>query len=311
MSTAAAQAAARERKKQLEEEERAVAATLQKEKEEAEKHEREEKKKARDEERKQEEAEEKAKQDREAAEAAKRKVAEVAAARESNMDTGSDVEEDTMMHLNDMNPSGGSNSNEVTPNVGLFDSSNDDDDQSESRSPRKKKKQKDKKKKKKKDETKQPDVALVLKTGNYTSGVLAKQMKKEAEARERAAKVREKAEKKEKDEEERKKKRDQYMHEHRRNVVECSFVCTKEEEQLRYNDLPSNIRLLLKNMQKVDKMVCMEPVVAGEAEKIWEPTLVPYDHTDLGDYIGQGGGVKAFELRSLGSMKKMMMKRRS
>ena len=87
------------------------------------------------------------------------------------------------------------------------------------------------------------------------------------------------------------------MHEFKRNVVECSFVCTQEELNLRYNELPSNIRLLLKNMQKVDKMVCMEPVVAGDAEKIWEPTSVPYDHTDLGEYIVQGGGVKAFELK--------------
>eukprot|EP00956_Cyclotella_meneghiniana_P025496 scaffold53356_cov47-Cyclotella_meneghiniana.AAC.9 len=44
-------------------------------------------------------------------------------------------------------------------------------------------------------------------------------------------------------------------------------------------------------------MVCMEPVVAGDAERIWEPTSVPYDHTDLGEYIVQGGGVKAFELK--------------
>ena len=88
-----------------------------------------------------------------------KKKAKAAAARESNMDIGLDVEEDTMAHLNDMNPLGGSNSNEVTPITGLFDSGDDDDDdQRELRSPRKKKKRKDKKKKKKKDETKQLGV---------------------------------------------------------------------------------------------------------------------------------------------------------
>eukprot|EP00956_Cyclotella_meneghiniana_P018468 scaffold30756_cov39-Cyclotella_meneghiniana.AAC.6 len=50
-------------------------------------------------------------------------------------------------------------------------------------------------------------------------------------------------------------------------------------------------------MQKVDKMVCLEPVIPGDAEKLWEPTSVPYDHTDLGDYIIQSGGVKAFEMK--------------
>eukprot|EP00956_Cyclotella_meneghiniana_P025889 scaffold54940_cov39-Cyclotella_meneghiniana.AAC.1 len=126
---------------------------------------------------------------------------------------------------------------------------------------------------------------------------MAEQMKKEAEARERAEKAREKAALKEKEEEAQKNKREKHDHVNKRNVVECSFVCTQEEENLRYNELPSNIRLLLKNMQKVDKMVCLEPVIPGDAEKLWEPTSVPYDHTDLGDYIVQSGGVKAFEMK--------------
>ena len=44
--------------------------------------------------------------------------------------------------------------------------------------------------------------------------------------------------------------REKHMHDHKRNVVECSLVCSQEDEQQRYNELPIAVRLLLSNMQK-------------------------------------------------------------
>jgi hypothetical protein len=61
-----------------------------------------------------------------------------------------------------------------------------------------------------------------------------------------------------------------------------------------YNELPAGVRLLLRNMQKVDKGVCLEPVEEGEAPGLWEPNKIPYDHTKLGSYMKQGGGMLSF-----------------
>jgi hypothetical protein len=44
-------------------------------------------------------------------------------------------------------------------------------------------------------------------------------------------------------------------------------------------------------------MVCLEPVVVGEAEKLFEPGDIPYDHTDLGSWVKQGGGMNAFAMK--------------
>lgn len=81
------------------------------------------------------------------------------------------------------------------------------------------------------------------------------------------------------------------MHKHRRNV------CVNEEEQQQYNELPAAVRLLFKNLQKVDKMVCLEPVEVGEAENLWDSGDVPYDHMDLGSWVKQGGGMNAFAMK--------------
>ena len=68
--------------------------------------------------------------------------------------------------------------------------------------------------------------------------------------------------------EEKREMRGNYVHNHKRNVVECSLVCSQEEEQQRYNELPAAVGLLLKNMQKVDSSACLEPVEEGDAPKL-------------------------------------------
>jgi hypothetical protein len=86
---------------------------------------------------------------------------------------------------------------------------------------------------------------------------------------------------------ERKEQRKVHVHRFRRNVVECLIVCVNDEEQQCYNELPAAVCTLFKNMQKV----CPEPVVVGEAEKIFEAGEIPYDHMDLGSWVKQGGGM--------------------
>ena len=80
--------------------------------------------------------------------------------------------------------------------------------------------------------------------------------------------------------------------------MECSLICTQEEEQQRYNELPSGIRALLKNMQKVDSWACLDPVEEEDGHKIWDPMAVPFDHTDLGNHVVLSGGVNAFALKT-------------
>jgi hypothetical protein len=107
----------------------------------------------------------------------------------------------------------------------------------------------------------------------------------EDEVKLRAAKAAEAARQKVKEEEEKKKERETYKHENSRVVVECSVVCSQEEEQQRYNELPLAVRTLLKNMQKVDSKVCLDPIEEGEAKTIWEVMEIPFDHTDLDSWV--------------------------
>jgi hypothetical protein len=128
-----------------------------------------------------------------------------------------------------------------------------------------------------------------LKTGRFSAGASEEKKKKEAEEKTRAEKAAEAARAKAKEEEEKKELRSNYKHQHKRSVLECSLVCSQEEEQQRYNELPAGVRLLLSNMQKVDKNVCLEPVEEGDAPGLWEKNDVPYDHTELGSYIRHRG----------------------
>lgn len=85
---------------------------------------------------------------------------------------------------------------------------------------------------------------------------------------------------------------------HRRSVVKCSFICMQEDELKRSNKLPLVVRTLLKNMQKVDEWACLEPVEEGDGKKIWEVSVVPFDHTNLGTHMVHSGGTKSFELKN-------------
>ena len=165
-------------------------------------------------------------------------------------------------------------------------------------SPARKKKKKDKSKKRKEKEMQaQGTVESVLQAGKYTTGAAEEKARKEEEAKERAAKARAEAQAKAQEEAARRKRREEHQHKNKRNVVECSFVCTQEEEEQRYDELPGAVKTLLMNMQKVDVMVCVEPVEEGEDKRIWEPTLIPFDHTDLGSYVVQSGGINAFSMK--------------
>ena len=145
-------------------------------------------------------------------------------------------------------------------------------------------------------EEKERDAESILKPGRFSKEGSDKK-KQEEEGKATGKEAAERARFKAKEEEEKKEMRKVHIHTHRRNVVECSIVCTNEEEQQRYNELPAVVRVLFKNLQKVDKMVCLEPVVVGDAERLFEAGEIPYDHTDLGSWVKQGGGMNAYAMK--------------
>jgi hypothetical protein len=286
MSTTKSRAEARA-KALKEKEEREAAEQLQREKQ----------KKERDAERKREEEE--AKKARDADEAAKT-ADDATSAGQGDPTRDEDMPDAGINeHLNEMNNGGEGEGTAETPAANLdFNVGTDD---GEERSPQKKRSKKDKKDKKKSSRKekgeKEKGVDSILKTGRFSQSTSEEKKKKEAEEKSRAEKAAEAARARAKEEEEKKEWREKHIHMHKRNVVECSLVCSQEEEQQRYNELPAAVRLLLNNMQKVDKYVCLDPVEEGEAPKVWDPSGVSYDHTELGSYIQQGGGMQAFSMK--------------
>ena len=277
---------------------RAQAAKEREEREAAEQLQREQQKKDRDAARKSEEEEAKMAKDSAAA-------AEAAKAAEGEKEKPDERIND---HLNEMNTGGAGKDGDgrtATPAANLFDA-DEEEDEAEVRSPQKKKSKKDKKKEKKDsrkikekgDETSaEKGRESILKPGRFSAGASEEKKKKEAEEKTRAEEAAEAARAKAEEEEEKKELRSNHKHKHKRNVLECSLLCSQEEEQQRYNELPAGVRLLLGNMQKVDKNVCLEPVEEGDGPGIWEINYVPYDHTELGSYVRQGGGMQAFSMK--------------
>lgn len=142
---------------------------------------------------------------------------------------------------------------------------------SEVASPPKKKKKKDKKK----EEKRESSVPPTLRKGRFSEEGAKEKKKQKDEAKSRAVEAAEAAKQKAKEEEEKNKERATYVHEHKHVVVECSVVCNQEEEQQRYNELPLAVRTLLKNMQKVDSKLYLDPIEEGKAKRIWEVTEIP------------------------------------
>ena len=258
---------------------------------------REQQKKDRDAERKREEEE--AKKAIDAEEAAKEAEVQEAATAGEQGKSGEDSDKPDAGindHINDMNTGGNGNEGEGEDipqfNMGSVAA------EMEERSPVKKKKRKEKKKTSSKKDSgeKEKGTESILKAGRYSKDGSGQKKQSEGDttsAQEAAEIARAKA----KVAAERKEQRKTHVHRFRRNVVECSIVCANEEEQQRYNELPAAVRALFNNLQKVDNMVCLEPVVVGEAEKIFEGGEIPYDHTDLGSWVKQGGGMNAFALK--------------
>lgn len=87
------------------------------------------------------------------------------------------------------------------------------------------------------------------------------------------------------------------MYTHSRNIMECLIICSQEDKQQRYNELPVAIGLLIKNMQKVDGSTYLVPVEEGEAVYVWKLALVPYDHTDLGNWVMLSGGMNVLQMK--------------
>lgn len=71
-------------------------------------------------------------------------------------------------------------------------------------------------------------------------------------------------------------------------------MCSLEEGQQKYNELPVAVRLLLRNIEKVDSHVCLDLVEEGEAPKVWEIFDVSHDHTELDNWVVQSGGCSHF-----------------
>lgn len=167
----------------------------------------------------------------------------------------------------------------------------EDNEQDEINSPERKRKKKDKTKKKKK------EAAPILKAGRFTGGVAEARNVGRGGTKTAEAAAAEALKAKEKAEEEARKAKEDHSHEHKRTVVECSVTCTSEDITQRYNEYPAAVRVLLKNIQKVDGWACLEPVEEGSAPRIWEPSAVPYDHTDLGNWSRFSGNAGSFEMR--------------
>jgi hypothetical protein len=245
---------------------------------------REEQKKQRDAERKKEEEE-----------AKRQRAAGAKAADADDVEMTDKPDDNINAHINDIN-AGGVDAEEAATEKSQEGAQGESPE--EVSSPPKKKKKKDKKRSSKdKDKPKEKEgadkatdgPASVLKKGGRFSGEGVEAAKKSKEA---AAAARAKVAAEEE-------KRKNHIHEHERNVLECSFVCTQDDELQRFNELPQAVRTLLKNMQKVDKNVCLEPVDIGNGDQIWETGQVPFDHTDLGSHVMHTGVTKAFELRKL------------
>jgi hypothetical protein len=244
-----------------------------------------------------EDAEKKKKEEEaEAQRAAEAVAAETAAAEKSSEEAavaeGEKMNEDnTNAYINDINNGGNEEMEEEAMEPPVF---NLGDEDSEAHSPPKKRKKKDKKEKSKKRESSIPPS---LRTGRDSKEGQEERKKKEDEVKARAEKASAAARQKAKEEEAKEKERLSYIHRNSRVVVECSVVCSQEDEQQRYNELPGAVRALLKNMQKVDDKVCLDPVEDGEAKRIWNLSEIPYDHTELGSWVVQSGGVQAFAMK--------------
>lgn len=74
------------------------------------------------------------------------------------------------------------------------------------------------------------------------------------------------------------------------------MVCKQEGKEARFDEFTLGVRHLYKQAQKVDKTVVLEPIEVG-GKRIFEAGEIPFDHTDLGEWIQKGGG-KVFEMKT-------------
>ena len=72
-------------------------------------------------------------------------------------------------------------------------------------------------------------------------------------------------------------------------------MCKNEGIEAKFDEFTLGVRSLLKQIQKVDKTAVLEPIEEG-GQRLWEPSELPFDHTDLGAWI-QKGGNKVFEMK--------------
>jgi hypothetical protein len=165
------------------------------------------------------------------------------------------------------------------------------------KSPPKKKKRKEKKKRAKEAKAKEREAttpaaaagASALKKGGKFSADAIKQREEEARKKEEERKA------KEKEEKEKQEERINHFHTYRRVVLEASIVCSKEGREAKYDEFTLGIRVLFKQALKVDETVVFEPIEEG-GKRAFEPSELPFDHTDLGNWV-QKGGNKVFEMK--------------
>jgi hypothetical protein len=72
-------------------------------------------------------------------------------------------------------------------------------------------------------------------------------------------------------------------------------VCSKEGREAKYDEFTLGVRALFKQALKVDESVVFEPIEEG-GKRAFEPSELPFDHTDLGIWV-QKGGNKVFEMK--------------
>ena len=256
MATARQRAVAEAEAKKLEEEKKKAAA------EEEEKKKREEAKKKRQAEKKAEEEaakkkaeEEKAK--KEAEEAEKAKAAAEAAANAMDVDAGKDelevpTEAATKAAIDGDGgvPSEGAGgaatpAGNTNQHISELNAGGEEEETAPSSSPRRKKRKKEKKDKKKKDKADVEEPPSILKKGKVGELMTRKKLQLEEKLKTTVEK--------------RKDQYEMYAHTNERVIITASLVCSQMGTQAKMNEFIMGVRVLYKNLLKVDKTVVLEP----------------------------------------------------
>eukprot|EP00956_Cyclotella_meneghiniana_P034609 scaffold106721_cov50-Cyclotella_meneghiniana.AAC.1 len=284
--------AAAEAKKLEEEKKKKKAEEEEKKKREEAKKKRQEEKKAEEEKAKKKAEEEKAKKEAEEAEKAKAAAEAAANAMEVDAEKG-DLEVPTEAATKAAIDGDGGVPRAVaggaaTParntnqHISELNAGGEEEEEAPTTSPRRKKRKKEKKDKKKKDKAEVEEPPSILKKGKVGELMTKKKLQLEEKLKTTVEK--------------RKDQYESYAHTNERVIITASLVCSQMGTQAKMNEFIMGVRVLYKNLLKVDKTVVLEPEKEGE-DKLYDPTQIPLDLTEAGAWVRPSGDAGVFEMR--------------